>query len=220
MRRTIAFILIAIFACTALVGCNSEINSGSKDVLYNGIVYGRYGYLDYNLEISEEHAKYIGDFMETYAYGQELAWEVYALNGEENLLYTAYTNWVRPGYELPKYFGEDFVSVEYVIPDGIDFKVIPDDYTEEIFPLMTFEESVKLEDIIETEPTEVAEFTEHNSLRFIYKNHADIRLWLDICSADGKYYLNVKQGDDGITELHEIKAEYVELLTSAIPDEE
>ena len=220
MKKIIALILITVSVCLLFAGCSPSLNSGSEDILYNGIVYERYGYLDYNLEISEEHAKYIGDFMETYAYGQELAWEVYALNGEENLLYTAYTNWVRPGYELPKYFGEDFVSVEYVIPDGIDFKIIPDDYTEEVFSLMTFEESMKLEDIIEIEPTEVAEFTEHNSLRFIYKNHADIRLWLDICSADGKYYLNVKQGDDGITELHEIKAEYVELLTSAIPDAE
>ena len=219
MKKIFALILMAALACTLFSGCWSSLNSGD-DILYNGIVYERYGYLDYNLDISEEHAVYIGDFIETYDYGQELPWEVYALNGEENLLYTAYTNWVRPGYELPKYFGEDFTSVEYVIPNGIDFKIIPDDYTEEVFPLMTFEGSVKLEDIIETEPTEVAEFTEHNSLRFIYKNHADFRLWLDICSADGKYYLNVKQGDEGITELHEIKAEYVELLTSAIPDEE
>ena len=220
MRRTIAFILIAIFACTALVGCNSEINSGSKDVLYNGIVYGRYGYLDYNLEISEENAFYIGDFIETYDYGQELSWEVYALNDEENLLYTAYTNWVKPGYVLPGYFGEDFVSVEYVIPNGIDFKIIPDDYTEEVFPLKTFRGSVKLEDIVETEPSGITEFTEHNSLRFFYKNHADIRLWLDICSVNGKYYLNVKNSQDGSPALHEIKPEYVELIISAIQETE
>ena len=217
MKKIIALIFVMIFTCMSFTGCTAELNDGSEDILYNGIVYERYGYLDYNLDISEDNAKYIGDFLETYDYGQELLWEVYALNDEENLLYTAYTNWIKPGYELPKCFGEEFTSVEYVIASGIDFKIIPDEYTEEVFPLKTFEGSVKLEDIIEIEPSDVTEFTEHNSLRFFYKNHADIRLWLDICSAGGKYYLNVKQGDEGYTELHEIKPEYVELLTSAIP---
>ena len=220
MRKIITLILIAVLACTCLVGCNPELNNGSEDILYNGIVYKRYGYLDYNLDISEENAKYIGDFIETYDYGQELPWEVYALNNEENLLYTAYTNWVKPGYELPKCFGEEFTSVEYVIPNGIDFKIIPDEYSEQVFPIKTFEGSVKLEDIVESKPSDVTEFTEHNSLRFFYKNHADIRLWLDICSANGKYYLNVKDSKDGTSALHEIKPEYVELLTSAIPKSE
>ena len=217
MKKTVALILITLFSCSFFVGCAPELNNGSEDILYNGIVYERYGYLDYNLEISEEHARYIGDFIETYDYGQELPWEVYVLNGEENLLYTAYTNWVKPGYELPKPFGEELVSVEYVIPNGIDFKIIPDDYTEEVFPIKTFDISVKLEDMIEIEPSDVTEFTEHNSLRFMYKDHADIRLWLDICYAGDKYYLNVRHGDEGINSLHEIKPAYVELLTSHIP---
>ena len=218
MKKIISLILIAVFTCTLFVGCMPELNNDAEDILYNGIVYERYGYLDYNLDISEEHAKYIGDFIETYNYGQELPWEVYALNDEENLLYTAYTNWVKPGYVLPQCFGEEFASVEYVISSGIDYKVIPDvDYTEEVFPLKTFEGSVKLEDIVETEASDITEFTEHYALRFIYKNHADIRLWLDICAADGKYYLNVRS-NEGSNHLHEIKAEYVELLTSAIPE--
>ena len=218
MKKLTAITLILMLLISIMSGCTTtpELNSGTEDVLYNGIVYERYEYLDYNLEISEENAKYIGDFIEIYAYGQELPWEVYVLNEEENLLYTAYTNWIRPGYELPKYFGEEFSSVEYVIPNGIDFKVIPDDYTEETFPVKTFDKSVKLEDIIETEPSAVAEYTEHNSLRFFYKNHADIRLWLDIASADGVYYLNVRVGDYGEDALHKVKPEYVDLITSAI----
>ena len=224
MRKIFALTLVIVLVGSFLVGCMPRINDncedGCEDILYNDIVYERYGYLDYNLDLTEENSKYIGDFAETYDNGGELLWEVYALNDEENVLYTAYTTWLKPGYVLPKEFGEDFLSVEYVIPNGIDFDIIPDDYTEEVFPLKTFEGSVKLEDLVETVPSDITEFTEHNSLRFIYKDHADIRLWLDICKAGDKYYLNVRQGDGGVNSLHEIKPEYVELLTSAIPEAE
>ena len=201
-----------------LVSCAKELNNGTEDILYNGIVYERFRDLNYNFDISEEHATYVGDFIEIYAYGQELAWEVYSLNEEENLLYTAYTDWIRPGYVFPTEFGEDFASVEYVVSTGMNFLIIPDDYSEEVFPLRTFEGSVKLEDIVSSEPSpEITEYTTHNSIRFFYKNHADIRLMFDLCSADGKYYLDVRK-EDRLPSLHEIKPEYVELLTSAIPD--
>ena len=219
MKKTIALCLLIILLCAFCSGCAPVINNGTEDILYNGIVYERYGYMDYNIEISEEHAFYIGDFVETYKYGQELPWEVYAMNEDADILYTAYMTWLKPGYEVPKYFGEEFSSVEYVIPHGINFAIIPDDYSEEVTPLKDFEGSVKLEDIIKTDITEVTEYTEHNCLRFFYKNHRDLRVLLDICSADGKYYLNVRYGDEGFDELHEIKPEYVELLTSAIPDD-
>ena len=217
MKKIIAMLLLVAIASFVLVGCAPELNYDSEDILYNDIVYERYPNLDYNLDLTEEHSTYIGDFIEIYAYGQELPWEVHILNDEANVLFSAHCNWLKPGYVFPKEFGEEFTSVEYVIPDGLDFDIIPDSYSEEAFLLATFDKSVKLEDMIEIEPTnDVEEFAEHNSLRFVYKNHSDIVLWLDICSADGNYYLNVRQGTAGTTELHLIKPEYVELLTSKI----
>ena len=218
MKKLVALAFVLILAFSMLTGCVTEqgLNSGTEDVLYNEIVYKRSDDFSINLEISEENAKYVGVYLETYAYGQEVPWDVYALNDDENILYTAYTVWLRPGYEPPEEFGEEFASVEYVVPDGINFLVIEDDYTEEVTPLTTFSTSVKLEDIVESEPTDLEDFTEHDILRFTYKNHSDIFLTLTLCSADGKYYLDVCDGETYTDYFHEIKPEYVELLTSAI----
>jgi hypothetical protein len=92
-----------------------------------------------------------------------------------------------------------------------------DDYTEEMTPLATFEGVVKLEDIVESQPTEATEFTEHNCIRFQLKNFADMDLEYAICSVDNHYYLNV-QDVNGANALHKIKPEYVELLTLEIED--
>lgn len=220
MKKIVALALVAAFACMLLAGCNVEINNGSEDILYNDIVYERFDGLSYNLKFSEEHSRYIGDFLETYNYGQQLPWEVYALNDEETVLYSAHAVWLKPGYRLPEEFGEEFSSVEYVVSEGIDFLVMEDAYTEEVTPLADFEGSVKLEDIVESQPSDITEFTEHDTVRFVYKNHADILLYFTLCSADGKYYLNVCHSEDGTTALFEIRPQYVSLLTAAVVDKE
>lgn len=219
MKRVIIPIVIALLiiaGCVIYLSCDTSINNGAEDVLYNDIVYERTEFPNYNLEITEDNAKYVGDFMETYNYGQELPWEVYALNSEENVLYSAHAVWIKPGYVFPKEFGEEFSSVDYVVTEGIDFLVMEDDYKEEVTPLTTFTGSVKLEDIIASKPSDVTEFTEHAFIRLIYKNHANMRLYYQLCSAEGKFYLNVRQGTDGATALFEIKPEYVDLLTSEV----
>ena len=217
MKKKVALLLATSLAMLTGVGCYEEINSGIRDILYNDIVYERCDEYCYNVSFTENNAKYIGVFLETYNYGQQLPWDVYVLNSEENVLYSAHAVWVRKGYELPKDFGEEFSSVEYYIPNGIDFRIMEDGYTEEMTPLATFEGVVKLEDIVESQPTEATEFIEHNFIRFQLKNFADMDLEYAICSVDNHYYLNV-QDVNGANALHKIKPEYVELLTSEIED--
>ena len=220
MLRVILPIVIAlaiIVGCIIYLNYDTSINSGTDDVLYNNIVYER-AQLPYNVTVSEANAKYIGDFSQLYAYGQEVLYEVRVLNSEENIVYSAHATWLRPGYSCPSEYGEDFASVEYVVSEGIDFVIIPDNYTEEVTPLATFDGVVRLEDIIESETSEISP-TEENipgSVRFKYKNHADIMLLLDICSLDGQYYLNVCHSTEGTDNWFKIKPEYVALLTSAM----
>jgi hypothetical protein len=216
VMKPIVSAFLIILGCVIFLSCHSNINSGADDILYNDIVYERTEVPNYNLEFTEDNAKYVGDFIETYDYGQELPWPVYALNSDENVLYSAHAVWVKPGYVFPKEFGEEFLSVDYVVTEGLDFLVIEDDYKETVTPLSTFTGSVKLEDIIASEPSDVTEFTEYAFIRLIYKNHANMRLYLKLCSSGGKYYLNVRQGENGTTALFEIKSEYVDLLTSQI----
>ena len=73
-----------------------------------------------------------------------------------------------------------------------------------------------LENIVETEPSEIEGYVEYDEIRFRYTHHADMASMYAICGLDGKYYLNVRQGQFGTDEWHEIKSEYVDLLTSAI----
>jgi hypothetical protein len=140
------------------------------------------------------------------------------LNDEENMLYSAHATWLRPGYSSPSPYGEDFASAEYVVSEGIDFQVIPDDYKEEVTALATFDGAVKLENIIESEPSDIApkESDIPGSIRFKYKNHADISVTLYICCVDGQYYLDVCHSTEGTDSWFKIKPEYVDLLTSAI----
>ena len=227
MKKTIALLLLATTACTAFVGCNlgmddSGINSGTKDILYKGIVYERCddATTNFNICLYEDNAWYIGDFLEIYSYGQEVPWEVYALNTEENVLYSSHAMWVKPGYSIPDNFGVEFSSVEYVVSEGIDFLIMEDNYTEEATLLATFDEVVMLEDIVEVEASEITGYVEYDEIRFKYTNHADMASMYAICGLEGKYYLNVCQGEFGTDEWHEIKAEYVDLLTSAIVEAE
>ena len=213
----IAIALAIIIGCVIYLNYDTSINSGLDDILYNDIVYER-TLLNYNLTISEDNAKYIGDFSQLYAYGQEFLYEVYVLNGEENMLYTAHATWLKPGYSVPSEYGEELASVEYVVSEGIDFKVIPDNYKEEVTHLADFDGVVMLEDIIESEASDISP-TEENmmgSVRFKYKNHADIMLILDIYCLDGQYYLDVCHSIEGTDNWFKIKPEYLALLTSAI----
>ena len=214
-----------IIALAIIVGCiiylnhDFTLNHGEYNVEYNGVTYER-TLLDYNLDISEDNAKYIGDYGEIYAYGQEYLWELRVLNSEANMLYTPHATFLKQGYSMPSPYGEDFASVEYVVSEGIDFKGMPDDYTEKATLLATFEKSVKLEDIIESEPTEITiseeDFKECNEIRFKYKNHADIFVILAIYNYEGEYYLDVRHAKDGTHNWFKIKPEYVDLLTSAM----
>ena len=220
MLRVIIPIAIAvaiIIGCVIYLNYDTSINSGTDDILYNDIVYERAD-INYNLSISEEHSKYIGDFSQIYAYGQEYLYEVFVLNSEENILYSAHAIWLKPGYSLPSEYGEEFASVEYVVSEGIDFNVIPDDYSEVATLLANFESAVMLEDIIDSEASEITPSDEDitGRIRFKYKNHADISLIFDICGFDGQYYLNVCHSTDGTDNWFKIKSEYSALLTSAI----
>ena len=221
MRKIATLLLIAIIACVALSGCvTKELNNGTRDILYNGIVYERCDDMNYNLYMYEDHSHYIGDFLELYAYGQEFPYPVHVLNDEENVLFSPHATWIKPGYILPDNFGVALSSIEYVIPSGLDFNIIEDDYTEVVTPLMTFTETVVLEDILEIEATEITEISEcvvYDKIRCRYVGYADMASVYTIISLEGKYYLNVRL-NDGADEWHEIKEEYVELLTSAIPN--
>ena len=223
MRLFFRFVLPLVIAVSIIIACviylnhDSSINSGETDVLYNDIVYERVE-IGGNLRLYEDNSKYAGgDYSEIIEYGQERLWEIRVLNGDENVLYSAKHVWVKPGYELPGDFGEELSSVNYVVYEGVDTRVLPDAYVELLNEhLADFNGSVKLEDIVTSESTDVTEFTVHGTICFQYKNHKDMALYYDLCEADGKYYLNVLQGSECTDALFEINAEYVDLLTSAI----
>lgn len=168
----IAIALAIIIGCVIYLNVDFTLNKGEEDVTYNGVVYERVD-LHYNIEHSEENAKKIGSYGQIYAYGQEYIWDLYQLN--ENILYTPHTTFLKSGYPQPSLFGEDLASAEYVVSEGINFKGMPDDYIEEATLLATFDKSVKLEDIIEIDPSDISvskeEFEECDEIRFHYKNH-------------------------------------------------
>jgi hypothetical protein len=201
----------------AACGSTEGINSGTEDILYNDIVYERCHDMNYNLYLYEDHSHYIGDFIEIYAYGQEFPYPVHVLNDEENVLFSPHATWVRPGYSLPDNFGVELSSLEYVIRSEFDFNIIEDNYTEEATLLITFTETVMLEDIVDAEPSEIAGYVEYDEIRCRYTDHADMGSVYTLASLDGNYYLNVSL-NDGSDEWHKIKEEYVELITSAIPN--
>ena len=221
-------ILPIVFALSVIVGCviyltyDSSINSGEYDVEYNETVYVR-GDLGYNLRLYEDNSKYSGgDYRVIVEYGQEVLLKVRVLNDQENVLYSALHVWLKPGYELPDAFGEEFSTAEYLVSEGLDERVEADlYYTESATSLAAFDNSVKLEDIVESEPRGVTlsdeAIEECNEIRFKYKNHADIALILAICNYEGDYYLGVRTSE-GNHEWFKINPEYVDLLTSAIPN--
>ena len=218
MKKITALFLVAIIVCFMFAGCAAGSGISGKDILHNGIVYKRVEGGNFNIVLNESNSHYIGDFLETYYdQGYQFPWPVYALNSEENVLYSSHATWVKPGYSLPDNFGEAFSTVEYVITHGIDFSIMEDNYSEEATLLKTFDKVVKLEDIVEREPSVIEGYKEHDNIRFKYANHADISTIYTICELDGKYYLNVCQDGHGATEWHEIKSEYVDLLASCIP---
>ena len=159
-----------------------------------------------------------------YAYGQEWIYDVFQLNDEANVLYTPHATFVKQGYEHPSLFGEDIATAEYVVSEGIDFKGIPDEYTETATLLATFDNSVRLEDIIESEPSDITITEEQvkkcDEIRMKYKNHADLYMVFYIYGADGQYYLDICDYDfENNVANHQwfkINPEYVGLLTSAI----
>lgn len=220
MLRVIIPIVVAIaiiIGCIIYLNYDSSINSGETDVLYEDIVYERVD-IGGNLRLYEDNSKYAGgDYKEILEYGQERLWEIRVLNDDENVLYSVKYVWLKPGYELPGDFGEEFSSAHYVVYEGIDARVLPDAYVELVNEhLADFEGSVKLEDIVASEASDITEFTEHGTICFTYKNHADMALYYYICEADGKYYLNVMQGSEWTDALYEIKPEYLPLLTSKL----
>ena len=180
----IAIALAIIIGCVIYLNVDFTLNKGEEDVTYNGIVYERVD-LHYNIEHSEENAKKIGSYGQIYAYGQEYIYDLYQLN--ENILYTPHATFLKSGYPQPSLFGEDLASAEYVVSEGINFKGIPDDYIEEATLLATFEESVKLEDIIESHSSDITVseeiIMECDEIRFKYKSHADLSLMFYIPSA-------------------------------------
>ena len=224
----IAIALAIIIGCVIYLNIDFTLNKGEEDVTYedvtyNGIVYERVD-LHYNIEHSEENAKKIGSYGQIYAYGQEYIYDLYQLN--ENILYTPHATFLKSGYPQPSLFGEDLASAEYVVSEGINFKGMPDDYIEEATLLATFDKSVKLEDIIESEPSDIIvseeAFKECNEIRFQYKNHDGLYLMLYIYGVDGDFYLDICDYVDDVEnhKWHKIKPEYIALLTSAIPKDQ
>lgn len=212
MKKTISLLLTVVIICVALVGCSSELNSG-EDILYKDIVYKRTQFPNFNIEILEDSRTYIGDFAETYAYGQQLYWEVFTLNDAEDVLYSQHAVWIRPGYVFPDEYGEEFSKAEYVVSEGI-----LDTYKEETTPLVTFDSVVKLEDIIEAESTPLTEYTSYERIRFYYKNHPDMTVFFYLFSHEGVYYLSVCEDNTGNDVFFKIKPEYVSVLTSVVAD--
>ena len=226
MKLPLRFILPIVIAVAIIIACiiylNTDftLNKGEQNVTYKGIVYERVD-LHYNIEHSEENAKKIGGYGQIYAYGQEYIYDLYQLN--ENILYTPHATFLKSGYPLPTLFGEDLASAEYVVSEGINFKGIPDDYTEEATLLAIFDKSVKLEDIIEVDPTDITvseeDFKECDEIRFMYKNHDGLYMMLYIYGVDGQYYLDICDYIDDMEnhKWHKIKPEYVDLFASAMP---
>lgn len=199
-------ILVLCFVC---VGC-SNIGDG-EDIKLDGIVYKRSVFPNYNMWLSETDRFYVGDYIQIYEYGQELPWEVYALNEERNVLYSAHAIWLKPGYVLPDEYGENFSQAEYVISEGI-----LDDYTEESTLITTFTEEVKLENIINSEPTQLENVESFGDIRLTYTDHKNINIRLTLCKSGETYYLNVLEDVRGDSVYYEIKEGYVSLLTSAL----
>ena len=218
----VAAILI-IIACVIYLNTDLTLNKGENDITYNGVVYERVS-LHYNISHTEVNSKKIGSYGQVVAYGQEWLYDVYQLNDELNILYTPHATFAKQGYPYPSLFGEDIASAEYVVSEGRDLKGMPDDYTETATLLDTFDNSVRLEDIIESQPSDITiteeEVEECNEIRMRYKNHADLYMIFYIYGADGQYYLDICDYDfENNVANHQwfkIKPEYVGLLTSAI----
>ena len=237
MKLPLRFILpiviavVIIIACIIYLNTDFTLNKGEEDITYNGVVYERVN-AHYNIVISEKNAKYIGIYGQLYAYGQVYNYDVYQVNDEANILYTPHTTFVRSGYSLPSIFGEEYSYVEYVVSEGTDFAGMPDDYTEEATLLATFDKSVKLEDVIETEPSNITvskvDIDNCDEIRFKYKNHSDVFATFYIYGVEGNYYLDICEYDYDAEDLenaanhqwYKIKPEYVDLLTSAMTDAE
>lgn len=214
LKKIIIFALIAALACVTLAGCglgsdDGEVKLGNAD--YNGVTYERTDYPNHNLVLLKEHATYIGDFWEAYDNGYRLPWEVYVLNEEANVLFSAHAVWIKPGYAFPDEYGEEFSSAEYVVSEGI-----LDEYKEEVTPLITFEGGVTLADIIESESAELSDYKTHADIRFRYKDHADMAVLFALCESDDQYYLNVIEDTSGASALFRIKTEYAEALSSTV----
>lgn len=216
----LAIAIAIIIASIIFLNTDFTMNKGEENVTYNGILYERVD-LHYNIEHSEENAKKIGLYGQIYAYGQEYMYDLYQLN--ENILYTPHTTFLKSGYPQPSLFGEDLADAEYVVSEGINFKGMPDDYVEEVTPIATFDKSVKLEDIIEIDPSDISvskeEFEKCDEIRFHYKNHDGLYLMLYIYGVDGNYYLDICDYVDDVEnhKWHKIKPEYVDVITAAIP---
>ena len=197
-----------------LTGCQFAAD-GDADTVgnadYNGITYERTDFPNHNLVLLKETAQYIGDYIETYNYGYQIPWEVYVLNDEANILFSAHAIWIKPGYVFPDEYGEEFTCAEYVVSEGI-----LDEYREEVTPLITFADAVTLADIIESEPSGISDYTQYADIRFCYRDHADMAISLALCGVDGQYYLNVREDGTGAAVLFRIKPEYAAILTSAI----
>ena len=226
MLKVIIPIVIAlaiIVGCVIYLNYDGTLNKGEQNITYNGVVYERIN-LHYNIYMTEKNAKNIGTYGQIYAYGQEYIYDVYQLNDEAIFLYTPHASFVKSGYSQPSIFGEEFTYVEYVVSEGIDFSGIPDDYKEEATLLANFDTSVKLEDVIETEPTDIKvneeAIEECNEIRFKYKNYSDVFALFYIYGVDGDYYLDICdynfEDNTANHQWYKIKPEYVDLLTSAM----
>lgn len=210
MKKVLVVVIISIICIAFCAGCSNDIGDG-RDILLDGVVYKRAVIPNYNMTLSEDNKIYVGDYIETYDYGQQLPWEVFAINEQRNLLLSAHAIWLKPGYELPDEYGANFSQVDYVISEGI-----LDDYKEDSTYLTTFTDEVKLENIISSQSSELENVEVFGDIRFWYTDHQDINIVLPLCKSGDKYYLNVREDTKGDPVYFAINEQYVQLFTSAL----
>lgn len=204
---TLIFATLLLFVYS---GCGNTLNEGDN-IRYEDTLYLMSEWPNYNIALLEDDATSIGDFIQVFDNGYEIPWEVFVLNDQKNVLFSAHALWLKEGYSLPDEYGEDFSKAEYVIAEGI-----LDDYTEDKTFLTNFEAGVKLENIIASQASQLTNPTKHAMIRLHYTAHANMVIDLYLYQVGTDYYLSVMDVVDGevVDVYYEINEDYVGALTS------
>lgn len=211
MKKILVLVLVCIIA-TFSIGCNKDSSIGTgDDIRINDTLYVRSQFPNYNIVLLETNSTYVGDYIQEYDNGYQLPWEVYSLNSEAKVLYSAHAVWTVEGYEFPDEYSNKFSKATYVVSEGI-----LDDYVEDEDPITEFTTEVTLEDLISEQPTALTEPTLYGQIRLYYAEYADMAIELKLAKSGDDYYLDVKEDTAGESVYYMIDEAYVELLSSAV----